>query len=252
MKANATLKNDFVLQRLDKANEVINQFIKSCSHSMRGPMKSIKGLVGLVRGLHPDDTNAEMLTGLIDKTVNNMEKMLDELEHFMINSDKILETREVNVAPLINRLVNNFKKEKQAPPITWTVMVGQPVRFRTDPGRLQLALSHLLSNAITFQRQQNSNKRITIRAVINEEECKIQIEDNGIGLPEKERENIFRLFYRASQQSSGAGVGLFVVHEVLEKIGGQVLVTAATGGGSLFELTIPNRYKKSDSTVKAN
>jgi light-regulated signal transduction histidine kinase (bacteriophytochrome) len=76
---------------LVRANEVINQFINSCSHSMRGPLKSINGLVNLLHR-SKDYTEAETDTflNLIEKTTQKMENMLDELEQLLENSKRII------------------------------------------------------------------------------------------------------------------------------------------------------------------
>src|SRR6185295_18820736 len=76
-------------QDLDKANLVINQFIRSCSHSMRGPLKSIRGLVNMLKHKNPgSDLDPAMVIGFIEESTDKMETMLEELEQFMLNSRK--------------------------------------------------------------------------------------------------------------------------------------------------------------------
>ena len=68
----------------------------------------------------------------------------------------------------------------------------------------------------------------------------ILLEDNGIGIAEKDLEKIFEMFYRGSKQSSGSGLGLYIVKETTEKLGAKITVESQKGIGSTFRLVIPN------------
>ena len=68
----------------------------------------------------------------------------------------------------------------------------------------------------------------------------IKIEDNGIGIPEKEKAKVFNMFYRANEQSKGSGLGLYIVKETVEKLEGTITLKSEEGQGTTFEIYLPN------------
>lgn len=233
-----TIENDDVfVRKLDKANLVINQFIRSCSHSMRGPLKSIRGLINLLKQSPGDPVS---LMNYMDDSVDKMETMLDELEQFMINSSKHTDHSKIDINELILRSVTGVQRDIKKNAIELNVQAEQSSPFYSDAARLRLVLTHLMMNAIMFQKAGEGRKKINIRCFANAEECQISVEDNGIGIDPNEQENIFKLFYRATAESSGAGIGLFVVHEALEKMKGKIRVDSKPGRGSTFTFSVPN------------
>jgi signal transduction histidine kinase len=70
--------------------------------------------------------------------------------------------------------------------------------------------------------------------------AKIIFEDNGIGIEEEYLDKIFKMFYRATEESEGSGIGLYIVQQAIEKLHGTVDVTSRKGAGTKFVLTIPN------------
>jgi signal transduction histidine kinase len=70
-------------------------------------------------------------------------------------------------------------------------------------------------------------------------QLKIQIEDNGIGISDEHLPKIFEMFYRASEKSQGSGLGLYIVKETLDKLGGSIQVKSTHGHGSIFSLEVP-------------
>jgi signal transduction histidine kinase len=226
---------------LVRANEVINQFINSCSHSMRGPLKSINGLVNLLHR-SKDYTEAETDTflNLIEKTTQKMENMLDELEQLLENSKRIITKKKINWDKLIDSVLSRFQKEIETSGIKVSIDITKSVPFFTDDQRVYLILSHLIENAIQFQDPAQVDPYITISVEATSTKGFIKVSDNGIGIHEDVHEKVFNLFYRASQKSTGAGAGLYIVDEAVRKIGGKINLESVLGGGSTFTVCLPN------------
>jgi signal transduction histidine kinase len=74
---------------------------------------------------------------------------------------------------------------------------------------------------------------------MNNNNLKIQIEDNGIGISDEHLPKIFEMFYRASEKSQGSGLGLYIVKETLEKLKGSIHVKSSHGHGSVFSVEVP-------------
>lgn len=226
---------------LNKANDVIGQFITSCSHSMRGPLKSIEGLVNLLQSTSDfTGPEREKFLDLITSTARKMERMLDELEHFLENSRRDVSISSINVKSLINEVLRSHQRDIENQQVTVEVLGDQYHVFLSDANRLRLVLTNLIRNAIGFSDPGKEQKMVTISLRNSASDLFITIIDNGIGIENESQRRIFDLFYRASERSGGAGIGLYVVREVLTKMGGNIMVDSTPGIGSKFFIRIPN------------
>lgn len=231
------------LQELQKANQIIGQFINSCSHSMRGPLKSIAGLVGLLNNVDNSENDSKIFLGLIGKTALKMENMLDELEHFMENSKRNLNLMPIACQEVLDFTLTQYKEEIETKGIKIVGAVEQSAPLYSDLSRLRLIVAHLLANAIQFCDETKTKPEITITFKVDSEGCNITVSDNGVGIDPHEHLKIFQLFYRATAKSSGAGIGLYVVREVVEKMGGKVSVNSLLNKGAAFNIALPNPCK---------
>ncbi len=242
--------NKTKIAELEKANRVINQFVNSCSHSMRGPLKSIKGLVSLLyKSKELPELDAIKFLDLIDESAYKMENMLDELEQLLENSKRRITIKKINWDELIQSVLTRFQKEIVAAQIKVDITIEQLADFSSDQLRLYLILSHVIENAIQFQDETKSGHSIHIGIQTKSPGCIIRISDNGIGINNEAQESVFDLFYRATEISKGVGVGLYVVREAVEKMGGSIIVESERGTGSVFILTIPNLVSIKKGTI---
>jgi len=227
--------------RLGRAHEVISGFITSCSHSLRGPLKSIEGLTNLLR-MGDTLTPAERTTflQLIQDTAHKMEGMLDEMEHFLENNQRALSIKEVPLNTLVKKLVGSFSETARKRGIDLTVGQAANGTFATDPHRVRLVLTNLLSNAVQFHDPQKTKRQIHVELKDMPTGVCILVEDNGIGIPEEHIGSIFDIFFRASERSAGAGIGLYVVRHALEKLHGHIQAESVVGIGSRFTVTLPD------------
>lgn len=228
-----------IAQELVKAKNVIDKFLYGCSHTMRGPLKSISGLIKLLQNPEASEDPYKHLE-LIQKTVNKMETILNDLEQFLVNSRRDLVIESVSMAKAIDATLARYTKDSDRLHIRFSKNIVQAVPLFTDLTRLNLILEQLISNALVFSDAGKTDKYIDIFVRVNENGCHIKILDNGIGMSSEIQKNIFQLFFRGAQQSQGAGIGLYVVNEVLRKMGGSITVNSEEGYGSSFFVWIPN------------
>ncbi|MNT17826.1 Aerobic respiration control sensor protein ArcB [compost metagenome] len=102
-------------------------------------------------------------------------------------------------------------------------------------------MNNLISNAVKYQRTEERDPRINIKVKVNSAKALISISDNGIGILHEHLDQIFKLFFRAKNtKRTGTGIGLYIVKEALNKIGGDIAVHSKLGEGTQFDITIPN------------
>ena len=111
-----------------------------------------------------------------------------------------------------------------------------------DKLRLTIIISNLLSNAITYSDSTKPQKTIEVFADVNNNNIEITVKDNGVGIDEQYHNKIFDMFFRASLESKGTGLGLYIVKEAVNKLNGKISVSSVLGQGTsvLVELPIIN------------
>jgi signal transduction histidine kinase len=109
--------------------------------------------------------------------------------------------------------------------------------------RLGIILNNLISNAVKYQNHQEPQPWVKVNAKVTAEQAVILISDNGIGIKPEYMDRMFKLFFRASLQSYGSGLGLYIVKNTVEKLGGTIELASEYGKGSTFTVVIPNSAK---------
>lgn len=148
----------------------------------------------------------------------------------------------VNTFSLINSVINSFLHQSNKKELTLHVNLNLPENglFKTDPEKLHLIISNLLSNAIQFC---NTKGTISITAEISDKQLRIVLGDNGIGIDELQQEKIFDRFKQLEEGSTktygGHGLGLSVTKAALEILKGDISLRSKKGKGSEFSIMIP-------------
>lgn len=234
--------NSDIGKELVRAKEIIDKFVFSCSHTLRGPLKSILGLIDLARqsmltGTDDPDVYLNMIVGSVSK----MEGLLYEMEQFLENAKQDLKCEPVDLQKILSQISQGLHEEIMTHRINLSVDIDQSAPFYADAQRLHIVLFHLISNAITFHDEKKESRFLHIVARICSSSCSVQVIDNGIGIEPEFHTRIFDIFFRASEKSNGCGVGLHIVREVLKKMGGSVSVNSVKGQGSNFFVWLPNQ-----------
>ena len=142
---------------------------------------------------------------------------------------------------MLNDIFEELSFFEQANNVRKIIRVGGTVQFYSDPYRIQTILNNLISNSFKYYRSGDEQPTIEIDIYIAEKSTTILIKDNGIGIPEEKFENIFNMFYRASNQSKGSGLGLYIVKEMVEKLNGTISVKSKVNMYTQFMIELPNR-----------
>lgn len=224
---------------LEKANAELEKFVYSASHDLRAPLASVLGLVQLAK---MENSNPE-LADYFSKIETNVDK-LDLLLHNIINYYRGTRQEEQNVEidfqKLFTEALESFEYYGEAKKIKFSVNVKQAKVFKGDETRLKIVLNNILSNAIKYQRADESDKQVALNATVENGHASIEVADNGIGIEPGNTEKIFTMFHRSTSKNAGSGIGLYIVKETLDKLSGSIAVDSTPGKGSRFIITIPN------------
>jgi signal transduction histidine kinase len=219
------------------ANQLIDRFITSCSHDLRSPLTSIKGLVQVAE-LQPHTAEVHECLERINSTTDKMEKLLQSLEEFLATNNHTTEKVTSNCEEMTSTVLRDFEDMLDQESITLRKNI-KIAEQNIDPYTFPLMLTHLLSNAVMFQDKRKKKKQIKIDIGVQDRFVLLQVSDNGIGIPATIQPHIFKPFYRGSEYSTGLGMGLFQLSRLVEKSNSQLFLISKENEGSTFSLAIP-------------
>ena len=147
---------------------------------------------------------------------------------------------EVYLDKLVRKVLADYEESIELHGIAVSVDMPE-IRLKSDIEMLWHVFSNLISNAIKFQRTENSPK-ITVSARQEKDQAVVRIEDSGIGMDREVRDSIFTRFFQASPSSEGSGVGLTICKRIVEDLGGELsLDSPGVDRGSVAEVRLPLR-----------
>lgn len=231
-----------VEEELKIRNAELDNFVYKVSHDLRAPLSSILGLVNLARMPNNDDSLA-MYIDLIGQKVEQLDHFINDVLSHSKNLKMDMKVAPVNFQSIIHQTFTNLDYMQGAAEMRQHITID-PYEFHSDPWRIAEIFRNLISNAIKYRNLDASESILTIDIKITPERCIITFVDNGIGIESKALTRIFDMFYRASEQSDGSGLGLYIVKNAVDKLGGHLQVTSQPGVGTTFFIDLPNMLKR--------
>ena len=237
-------RNHAQLQQL----ELKDQFISHVSHELRSPLTVVYSFVEiLLDGLAGEinDQQREFLL-IAQRNANQLRQMIDDLLEvtraqtgkLVVNPCRMALAREINVT------LEGLGPQAEAKQISLESDLTEHVpAVLADPYRVRQILVNLVDNAVKFTPEGGSIRVNASLAAGSEDALLVSVQDTGPGIPEAERDDIFRQLYQldcgAPATRKGLGLGLFICRELVTRQGGRIWVDSAPGQGSRFSFTLP-------------
>jgi ligand-binding sensor domain-containing protein/signal transduction histidine kinase len=226
-------------QKLTDAVRELETFLYRASHDLRGPISSMLGLIRAAK-LEKDPASYHLMyTDFLQKTVMALDRTLQKLlQKHTIEKKKIY--REVINKPVLMILIQEILQELPFyRPNDFELNIHDNVSIETDRMLLGIVLGNLLENAF-FYSDRAVDKKVVLSVNHASELVKISVEDRGPGIKHELKDKIFTMFYRGHEMSTGNGLGLYLVKNVLGKVNGSITVESEEGSYSRFIVTLPN------------
>jgi PAS domain S-box-containing protein len=240
-----------ITERKNKENELINRnfeldsFVYRASHDLKAPLNSVMGLIGLIRQEKDLDSIIEYVT-MMDKSVKKLDEFIRQLTQFSQDARLKIICKPIRFREMVDDILSDLKFMDGAARLNIVLDIEQEGTFYSDPVRLGIIMTNILSNAIKYQDNKKEKSTLFVQIRANETEANCRFADNGLGIDAEHLEKVFDLFYRASIQASGSGLGLYITHNAVHKLGGRINVVSKIGEGSSFELHLPSLSDGSD------
>ena len=231
-------------EQIGRLAEAKDELLGIAAHDIRGPLTVIQGTSELLRlkaGQLDQATLARSLDLMYDACRGLSQLLSELLDAKAIETGRItLRRRRATVRSLLEEALPVARLAADDKKISLVVETEDELEIDADPQRLGQAITNLVLNAIKFS---DSGARIVLRGFTHSPtETHVEVEDQGIGIPEDEIDGIFGTFEqgKAGQQAGGSGLGLMIARRLVELHGGTLSVESQLGVGTRFILSLPS------------
>jgi len=231
-----------VEEELKTRNTELDNFVYKVSHDLRAPLSSILGLVNLAK-LPGNTDNPLDYMEIIGEKVQALDNFINDVLSHSKNLKMEVNVSKVDVAHIINKTFQDLDYLEGASDVRRFISING-IEFFSDYWRISEIMRNLISNAIKYRQLLIPNPEIHIKVHVDHMKADITFSDNGIGIEEENLAKIFDMFYRATEQSDGSGIGLYIVKNAVDRLGGRIMVASRRGYGTRFHIILPNRINR--------
>lgn len=224
-------------KELAKANFELDNFVYKASHDLRSPLASGLGLIDLIKEEENEETKKRYLS-LLEGSILKLDGLVKDILDLSRNARFNLEIEEVNIKKVIKEIVEQYTFDKEAKDIKFLVNIPTNFNINTDLKRIKVVLHNLISNAIRYSIK-GRESFIEIESQERGNYLHLLVKDNGQGIATEHLDKIFGMFYRATTNKPGSGLGLYIVKETIEKLKGKIKVKSKLGEGTIFTIILP-------------
>jgi two-component system, sensor histidine kinase and response regulator len=226
-------------QKLKKLHSEMNQFVYSLSHELRGPLMSISGVSKLAK-MEVSDSNVLEYFEMIDTATGKLDDFIYKMLDFYRSTKIDNKVTEIHFREILDQQMEAYGEKFDLSLFHIEIQVNQNFPFFSDDSKIRVILNNLFSNAVQFQKNQPGEKRIAVTVDVSELQANIVVEDNGIGIENRHKEEVFNLFARATQRNVGTGLGLYMVKEAVEQMGGKIHLDSEIHVGTTISVILPS------------
>lgn len=219
--------------QLYKTNSELDSFVYKASHDLRAPLTSMLGLIEIMR-LENDIEKNRQYTDLQIKLVKKLDSYIQDILNISKNARLPLDLCPINFEELIQDTLKQLQYTENYWQINKHIDVQQNSPFYSDEKRLNIIFNNLISNALRYSDTEKEFPNISITVETTESQAHIEIRDNGIGIRREHLPKVFDMFYRATAVRSGSGLGLYIVKETVERLGGAMRIHSEFGNWTKF------------------
>ena len=228
---------------LEKIENIRRTFVANVSHELRTPMTTIIGFVdGILDGTIPESSHTDYLAIVLSESKRLSRLISDLLDITRMEEDEFcLEITEFDINELVRRSIIAFERLIEEKNIDINVNLPDDMcLISADSDGISRVLTNLIDNAIKFT---NQNGTIDVNISLAKSDVVVSIRNTGDGISDTDRKNIFDRFYKADQSRGinreGTGLGLFIVKNILNMHGRDIIVNSVAGEYAEFIFTLP-------------
>ncbi len=227
---------------LEAENRDLDAFASRLAHELKTPLVSLKGFADLLSRQYSAllDPRGRMYLDRVGSSAALLGEMVDGLRDLARAGEPARTTAQVDLLPVLRLVNDNLSALAEKNQVTVELPPHAPA-VRCDRAPLFQILQNLLSNAIRYADPGKSQRWVRVDIAEEELRVRVSVADNGVGMNEEEREDLFQPFRRghSAAHTPGLGLGLAITLRLLQSCGGRIYVESAPGTGSCFTVELP-------------
>ncbi|MEM8534525.1 MAG: ATP-binding protein [Chloroflexota bacterium] len=226
-------------QRLAHVNAELDAFTYSVSHDLRAPLRAITGFSQLLeRNLSDTSDRAQHQLSRIRVNVDKMSNLIDALLTFSRTGRQVPDQSRVDLHEVMQQTLHAY--EPQINYCKALIQIDNLPLVIGDSRLLEIVFANLIGNAIKYRRSE-TQLHIAIRGTQESTTATVVVQDNGIGFDPRYQDKIFQVFQRlhTDDEYEGTGIGLSLVHKIVEAHRGRIWAEGQPGTGSTFYIELP-------------
>lgn len=223
---------------IKKKNAELDNFVYRVSHDLRGPISSLIGLYNIVKK-EIKDQDSLYYFDLYNRQINRLNYIIIDLIELTKVKDWQVQKSKIDFKVIVDDCLSAFNYLPNYSKINFIINIDEQLDFQSDKSLLNTIVQNLIENGIKYSKSENPYLKIDIQEVSKGENLCIKVSDNGIGIDKKYQKKIFDMFFRACEEVTGTGLGMYILDNAVEKLNGKIKLKSELGVGSTFEITIP-------------
>lgn len=229
---------------LERLNEEKNRLLGMAAHDLRNPLSVILGYASFLSMEEEGDPEKKRM---YDEIASSSRFMLDLINDLLDVSQIEAGRREIQISTfdavaVVRRVVDAYSAPASAKSLRLSLQTPEDggITMTSDAAKLRQVVSNLVSNAIKFSKQGGA---IEVAVMCDGPQLKVDVKDEGIGIAADQRKTIFEPFVHLASAGTGGerstGLGLSIVQQLVDLLGGTIRVESVVGSGSTFQVSIP-------------
>ncbi|HIW72330.1 MAG TPA: HAMP domain-containing histidine kinase [Candidatus Levilactobacillus faecigallinarum] len=242
-------------EEIQRQEQRRREFMANASHEMRTPLTTINGLLeGLAYDAIPEESKEESIDLMRSETSRLIRLVNENLDYEKIRSNQIaLNLHEFNAIDALHNIVEQLKQKADDSGDTLELEAPAEIPVYADYDRFVQIMFNITQNAIQF----TQNGQVTISAQRGYEETIIKVADTGMGMSDEQLQNIWERYYKADPSRKNtkygeSGLGLSIVHQLVQLHHGKISVTSKAGVGTTFTVIFPDQHQTNVDRVKTD
>jgi signal transduction histidine kinase len=238
-----------VKERLSERDQRLRGFNRALSHELRNLIGTISGAAEILEIGTTSEEQQRTMTSMILRNSTNMKVTLENLVELSRLDEDARQSRHIALRSAATEVARQLRESARAHGVEIRLPADLP-RIDVSAAAFELCLSNLLANAIKYSDAAKDKRWVEVRAHVAAShdgsalETVVEVRDNGLGVPEAKRPELFKRFFRAHEDSNiaieGTGLGLSIVRDTATSLGGRAWADFRADGTSFF-FTMPTR-----------
>ena len=224
---------------LEKVNHELDQFVYSASLNLRAPLLSVKGLLQLIEEEELEEAGRKKFIAEIYKSIQRLDSTIRDIIEYSKNARLEIVPVKIDLEMLIGGTHEDLKFY-EGTTVSLEIIQHQSHTFFSDERRLKSIVHNIMSNSVKYSDPSKASCWLQVEIEVDEKRCLLKFTDNGKGISPENKSRVFEMFYRGTSERSGSGLGLYIVKEMTERIGGTIQLESTYGVGTTLLLELPN------------